>query len=123
MVFFLQLILPECMKLLPLYTNCILKNDILLGGESHTFLVIMFHFRALSSSKINSANKLLQFLSQLLLTYTCRLGYRLNAPMYVESPPLLSMLSCQHCWEAEDGVFQQMHLARIVILKIAPDAW
>lgn len=28
-----QLILPECMKLLPLYTNCILKNDILLGGE------------------------------------------------------------------------------------------
>ena len=22
-----QLILPECMKLLPLYTNCILKND------------------------------------------------------------------------------------------------
>lgn len=28
-----QLILPECMKLLPLYTNCILKNDILLGGS------------------------------------------------------------------------------------------
>ena len=28
-----QLILPECMKLLPLYTNCILKNDILLGGK------------------------------------------------------------------------------------------
>ncbi|XP_074619307.1 protein transport protein Sec24C-like isoform X2 [Acropora palmata] len=28
-----QLILPECMKLLPLYTNCIMKNDILLGGS------------------------------------------------------------------------------------------
>ena len=32
-LFCLQLILPECMKLLPLYTNCISKNDILLGGE------------------------------------------------------------------------------------------
>lgn len=28
-----QLILPECMKLLPLYMNCILKNDILMGGS------------------------------------------------------------------------------------------
>merc|ERR1719312_66398 len=27
-----QLILPECMKLLPLYTNCLLKSDALSGG-------------------------------------------------------------------------------------------
>ena len=27
-----QLILPECMKLLPLYTNCLLKSDALAGG-------------------------------------------------------------------------------------------
>jgi len=27
-----QLILPECMKLLPLYTNCLLKSDVLSGG-------------------------------------------------------------------------------------------
>ncbi len=27
-----QLILPECMKLLPLYTNCLLKSDALVGG-------------------------------------------------------------------------------------------
>lgn len=27
-----QLILPECMKLLPLYTNCLLKSDALCGG-------------------------------------------------------------------------------------------
>lgn len=27
-----QLILPECLKLLPLYLNCILKNDAISGG-------------------------------------------------------------------------------------------
>lgn len=28
-----QLILPECMKLLPLYVNCLLKSDALFGGK------------------------------------------------------------------------------------------
>ena len=28
-----QLILPECMKILPLYTNCLLKFDALTGGK------------------------------------------------------------------------------------------
>ncbi|CAB4058043.1 SEC24 [Lepeophtheirus salmonis] len=28
-----QLILPECMKLLPLYTNCLIKSDALVGGQ------------------------------------------------------------------------------------------
>lgn len=27
-----QLILPECMKLLPVYLNCVLKSDVLLPG-------------------------------------------------------------------------------------------
>lgn len=27
-----QLILPECLKLLPVYINCIMKNDALNGG-------------------------------------------------------------------------------------------
>lgn len=27
-----QLILPECMKLLPLYVNCLLKSDAISGG-------------------------------------------------------------------------------------------
>lgn len=30
--FLLQLILPECMKLLPVYLNCVLKSDVLLPG-------------------------------------------------------------------------------------------
>ena len=28
-----QLILPECMKLLPLYTNCLIESDALSGGS------------------------------------------------------------------------------------------
>lgn len=28
-----QLILPECMKLLPLYVNCLLKSDAISGGK------------------------------------------------------------------------------------------
>lgn len=28
-----QLILPECLKLLPLFANCIIKNDALCGGQ------------------------------------------------------------------------------------------
>lgn len=31
-----QLILPECMKLLPLYASCMLKNDALSGGSDMT---------------------------------------------------------------------------------------
>lgn len=31
-----QLILPECMKLLPLYVNCLLKNDAISGGSDIT---------------------------------------------------------------------------------------
>lgn len=31
-----QLILPECMKLLPLYVSCVLKNDAFSGGSDMT---------------------------------------------------------------------------------------
>lgn len=34
-----QLILPECMKLLPLYINCLLKSDALSGGEFFRFFL------------------------------------------------------------------------------------
>lgn len=30
-----QLILPECMKLMPLYLNCLLRNDSISGGNYH----------------------------------------------------------------------------------------
>lgn len=32
MFVFPQLILPECMKLLPVYLNCVLKSDVLMPG-------------------------------------------------------------------------------------------
>ena len=32
-----QLILPECMKLLPLYSNCIIKSDAIQGGKCAIF--------------------------------------------------------------------------------------
>lgn len=31
-----QLILPECLKLLPLYVNCILRSDAIAGGQDLT---------------------------------------------------------------------------------------
>jgi len=35
-----QLILPECMKLLPLYINCLLKSDALSGGKNIFYMDI-----------------------------------------------------------------------------------
>jgi len=35
-----QLILPECMKLLPLYVNCLLKSDALSGGKNIFYMDI-----------------------------------------------------------------------------------
>ena len=54
-MFCFQLILPECMKLLPLYTNCILKNDILLGGKRYEFHVVWkFIVSKLSFGKLHN---------------------------------------------------------------------
>lgn len=43
-----QLILPECMKLLPLYTNCVIKNDAIQGGcnvstDDRSYLILMLN--------------------------------------------------------------------------------
>ena len=42
-----QLILPECLKLLPLYTNCLIKHDALAGGE--LIFICIFEFDSLLS--------------------------------------------------------------------------
>lgn len=39
-----QLILPECMKLLPLYVNCLMKSDAICGGELHSLLDVLVFF-------------------------------------------------------------------------------
>lgn len=35
-----QLILPECMKLLPLYVNCLLKSDAMSGGKIFLLFIV-----------------------------------------------------------------------------------
>jgi hypothetical protein len=52
-----QLILPECMKLLPLYGNCVVKSDGIQGGMSDLMFLntaeIEFFFSGLAQIKIN----------------------------------------------------------------------
>lgn len=36
-----QLILPECMKLMPLYVNCLIKCDAMSGGMLFILLAVM----------------------------------------------------------------------------------
>merc|ERR1711931_590958 len=50
-----QLILPECMKLLPLYTNCLLKSDALAGGADLGCDDRAFHMSTVSSMDVNSS--------------------------------------------------------------------
>nr|KAF7423594.1 hypothetical protein H0235_008877 [Vespula pensylvanica] len=48
-----QLILPECMKLLPLYVNCILKSDAVTGGSDMTIDDRSFVMQAVATMPIS----------------------------------------------------------------------
>lgn len=50
-----QLILPECMKLLPLYTNCLLKSDAISGGTDLGCDDRAFAMSAVSSMDVESS--------------------------------------------------------------------
>jgi len=50
-----QLILPECMKLLPLYTNCLLKSDAIAGGSDLGCDDRAFAMSSVSSMDVNSS--------------------------------------------------------------------
>merc|ERR1712106_424581 len=50
-----QLILPECMKLLPLYTNCLIKSDALSGGSDLGCDDRAFHMSCVSSMDVASS--------------------------------------------------------------------
>ncbi len=50
-----QLILPECMKLLPLYTNCLVKSDALAGGPDVGCDDRAFLMSAVSSMDVKSS--------------------------------------------------------------------
>ncbi|XP_043495941.1 protein transport protein Sec24C [Polistes fuscatus] len=48
-----QLILPECMKLLPLYVNCILKSDAITGGSDMTIDDRSFVMQAVATMPVS----------------------------------------------------------------------
>merc|ERR1719430_344935 len=50
-----QLILPECMKLLPLYTNCLIKSDALSGGSDLGCDDRPFHMSCVSCMDVSSS--------------------------------------------------------------------
>jgi len=50
-----QLILPECMKLLPLYTNCVIKSDAISGGSDLGCDDRAYHMSCLSSMDVSSS--------------------------------------------------------------------
>lgn len=50
-----QLILPECMKLLPLYTNCLLRCDALSGGQDMTLDDRAFVMQAVLTMDVRSS--------------------------------------------------------------------
>lgn len=50
-----QLILPECMKLLPLYVNCLLKNDAISGGADMTIDDRSFVMQALMTMDVQTS--------------------------------------------------------------------
>jgi len=63
-----QLILPECMKLLPLYTNCLVKSDALSGGSDLGCDDRAFHMATVSSMDVSSS--LVYFYPRLLPLHT-----------------------------------------------------
>merc|ERR1711988_1665138 len=50
-----QLILPECMKLLPLYTNCLIKSDAIAGGSDLGCDDRAYHMSSVSSMDVSSS--------------------------------------------------------------------
>merc|ERR1711953_130401 len=50
-----QLILPECMKLLPLYTNCLIKSDAIAGGSDLGCDDRAYHMSCVSSMDVASS--------------------------------------------------------------------
>lgn len=52
-----QLILPECMKLLPLYSNCVIKSDAIRGGsdvptDDRSYLILMLNGMNVRSTNV-----------------------------------------------------------------------
>lgn len=67
-----QLVLPECMKLLPLYSNCVIKNDSISGGseistDDRSYLMHLVNGMDVKLSNVFFYPRLLPFVSHWLL--------------------------------------------------------
>jgi protein transport protein SEC24 len=88
-----QLILPECMKLLPLYINCLLKSDALSGGADMTIDDRSYVMQAVATMPISTS-----------VAYTYPRLFPLHDidPQDTELPP---MLRCSIDKFTDDGAY------------------
>lgn len=108
-----QLILPECMKLLPLYTNCLLKSDAIAGGADLGCDDRAYAMSAVSSMDV--ASSVVYFYPRLLPLH--------DVP--VESDEMPTQIRCTIEKIRDDGVYlleNGLHMLLFVGLAANP-AW
>ncbi|XP_014484007.1 PREDICTED: protein transport protein Sec24C isoform X2 [Dinoponera quadriceps] len=88
-----QLILPECMKLLPLYINCVLKSDAMSGGADMTIDDRSFVMQAVATMPIATS---------VVYTYPRLLPLHDVDPQDTDLPP---MLRCSIDKFTDDGAY------------------
>lgn len=114
-----QLILPECMKLLPLYINCLLKSDALSGGK-HTFhtnyyiykiinVIMSFYFFFLGADMtIDDRSHVMQAVATMPIFISIAYTYPRLFPLHDIDPQdteLPSMLRCSIDKFTDDGAY------------------
>lgn len=88
-----QLILPECLKLLPLYVSCLIKNDAISGGSDMT---------------LDDRSYVIQFLLSMDLNTSVNFLYPRLFPIHDVDPEeteLPMSIRCTHEKMAEDGAY------------------
>ncbi|XP_067615423.1 protein transport protein Sec24C-like isoform X1 [Eurosta solidaginis] len=88
-----QLILPECLKLLPLYVSCLLKNDAISGGSDMT---------------IDDRSYVMQFVLTMDLNMSVSYFYPRFIPIHnidVDDNELPMSIRCTHEKMLEDGAY------------------
>lgn len=88
-----QLILPECLKLLPLYISCLIKNDAISGGSDMT---------------LDDRSFVIQFLLSMDLNMSVSYLYPRMIPIHNVDPDdkdLPMSIRCTHEKMAEDGAY------------------
>lgn len=106
-----QLILPECMKLLPLYTNCLIKSDALSGGSDLGCDDRAFHMSSVSSMDV--ASSLVYFYPRLLPLHT----------VSTEETGVPDQIRCTMEKVRDDGVYlleNGIHLLLFVGIAVDP---